>query len=247
MLEALAEARSNRREAGTGADVFRHVARHRVTPAHAVARAALQTLVAPSKPPRTPGFDVDLHPGRAGHGTLAGSAEARRRRTGATDELDFLATVRPRGKMEATVGGERLTLEDLGEETRGSLIMAALPELAADVHVPEVLRLIVDAARELPPDTETPEGLARRDTLMRVLLEIFEAPSEEELAAAAELVEVMRLPAGSPERRRLEEHVWALCDRGRPSEPLRALAQRLGFASAASPDEAAEAAETVAS
>jgi hypothetical protein len=247
VIEALAEARSNRREAGTGADVFRQVAGHRVTPAHAVARAALQTVVAPDKPPRTPGFDVELHPARSGQGTLAGSAEARHRRTGATDELDFAATVRPRGKMEATVGGERLTLDDLGDETRGVLIMAALPELAADVHVPEVLGLIVDAARELPPDTETPGGLARRDTLMQVLLEILEAPSDEELAAAAEIVEVMRLPVGSPERRRLEEHVWALCDRGRPSEALRALAEKLGFASAASPDEAAEAAAIVAS
>src|SRR4029079_19834644 len=45
VLDILAEAKSNRRESGTGADVFRRVARDRVTVTHAVAGAALADVV----------------------------------------------------------------------------------------------------------------------------------------------------------------------------------------------------------
>ncbi len=47
VLAALAEGKSNLPEAGNGADVFRKVAEHQVTAAHAVAGAALEALVAP--------------------------------------------------------------------------------------------------------------------------------------------------------------------------------------------------------
>jgi alpha-amylase/alpha-mannosidase (GH57 family) len=235
VLDALAEGRSNHREAGTGADVFRRVSRHRVTPAHAVGRAALETLVAPGATPTTPGFDVAFLDKVAGKGTLAGSARARRRRTGVAEDLDFAASARAGGVLEATVAGQRLTLDDLGDEARGALIMADLDALIPEVHLPEVARLVVDAARELPPDAETPEGLTRRDALMRVLFTLLEtdrgSPSADALRAATDILEVMRLPPGSTERRRLEERVSALIERGRPSAALRGLADKLGFAS----------------
>ena len=61
VLDALAEAKSNRREEGTGADVFRRVARDRVTAAHAVAGAALAEAV--GAPRVNVGWDVTLSPG----------------------------------------------------------------------------------------------------------------------------------------------------------------------------------------
>jgi hypothetical protein len=245
VLDALAQGRSNHREAGTGADVFRRVSRHRVTPAHAVGRAALERLVAPGAPARTPGFDVAFLEEVAGEDALGGLARARRRRTGVTTELDFTASARPGGVLEATVAGQRLSLGDLGDEARGALIMADLPALISELANPEVTRLVVEAARELPPDNETPEGLARREALTRALFALLASdrggPTADAVRAAADILEVMRLPAGATERRRLEERVWALCERGRPSAALRALADKLGFASRA------EAAETAAS
>ena len=54
-------------------------------------------------------------------------------------------------------------------------------------------------------------------------------PTGDALRAAAEILEVLNLPPGSPDRRVLEERVWELGERGRASGPLRALADKLGF------------------
>jgi hypothetical protein len=233
VLDALAEGRSNRREAGTGADVFRRVAHHRVTPEHAVGRAALESLVTPASSPSTPGYDVTFLQRVPGPGSLVGRARARGGRTGIAEELSFEAVVRPGGLFEVNVGGRLLTLADLGDEARGVLIMAALPSLLSELHLPAVSRLVVAAAHELPPDSETPEGVARRALLMQVLLTLLDpgrgAPGPEALRMAVDVLEVMRLAPGAPERRLLEERVWALCERGRPSASLKALAERLGF------------------
>jgi hypothetical protein len=44
------------------------------------------------------------------------------------------------------------------------------------------------------------------------------------------LLDLLALPAASPDRRAIEERVWELLDRGRPSAALRMLADKLGFA-----------------
>jgi hypothetical protein len=68
---------------------------------------------------------------------------------------------------------------------------------------------------------------------MRAVLALLDAgavmPGVDALRAAADIVEVMYLPPGGPERRALEERVWELGERGRPSVALRALAEKLGF------------------
>jgi hypothetical protein len=135
--------------------------------------------------------------------------------------------------FEAVVDGRLLTLADLGDEARGVLVMAALPSLLSELHLPQVSRLVIAAARELPPDGETPEGVSRRALLLRAVLTLLDAgavmPGADALRAAADIVEVMHLPPGGPERRALEERVWELGERGRPSAALRALAEKLGF------------------
>ena len=94
--------------------------------------------------------------------------------------------------------------------------------------------MIVDAARELPPDGETAEGVTRRGQLTAVLLALVSgkggAPTAEMLQAAAELFEIVELPPGARERRVLEERIWALLEHGRPIAALRALAEKVGFA-----------------
>jgi len=102
------------------------------------------------------------------------------------------------------------------------------------VRKPKVAQMIVDAARELPPDGESAEGVTRRTQLTAVLLALVDgkggAPTAEMLHAAAELFTIVNLPPGARDRRVLEEHVWTLLERGRPSAALRTLADKVGFA-----------------
>jgi hypothetical protein len=242
VLDALAAGKSNRPELGTGADVYRRVAVHQVTATHAVAGAALEALVAPQAfdAQVVAGFDVTL----SGHleeqapglRRLEGSARARQRRLGTTTELPFLATERPGGRFEARVGGRRLSLDDLGDEARGTLVMAALPSLLPDVAALPVARLVTAAAREVPPDSDTPAGVARREMLARVVLTLLgdgpALPGAEALEICGELFDLLELPAGAPERRAIEERVWALLVHGRAAAPLRTLAEKVGFSRA---------------
>jgi hypothetical protein len=243
VLDALAQGKSNLPESGSGADVFRKVAAHRVTATHAVAGAALEAVTAPQAfdAQTVPGFDVTL----SGHleetdlglRRIEGMARARQRRLGVTEELTFAATSRPGGLFEAIVGGRRIALAELGDEARGVLVMGALPALLSEVHVPSVARLVVEAAREVPPDGDTPGGVARRSMLARVVLVLLgdgqegttAAPNAEALRLAGALFELLALPAMAPERRAIEERVWALVAHGRPHAALRALADKVGF------------------
>jgi Domain of unknown function (DUF3536)/Glycosyl hydrolase family 57 len=266
VLAALAEARSNRAEDGTGADVFARVSGDRVTPARAMGRATLMALVS-EHGPEAPGFDVELtgtssggSPGGPGaaqgsspisrstswpisrstswpisRSTLVGRVRARNRRTGRVDEADVVARARGKGAFEVTVAGERMSLADLGDDARSAIVMEALPALVAEARDPAVARLIRVAARDVPPDRETSEGVARRALLTRVVVTLLEpaaGPLTVEAAhVAADLVEASDLPMGGPERREIEELVWArLQERAPTSTPaLRALATRLGF------------------
>ena len=231
VLDALAEAKSNRPEAETGADVFRRVTRDRVTVAHAVAGAALCDAV--GAPRVNVGWDVALSPGRSRGGARAasGSARAVHLRTGAIETVAYTAQAGPKGALVATAGKSRLAIDDLDAETKGTLVMAELPSLLRGIPDDKIVALAVEAARELPPDGETPEGVARRATLTRILLAALEGtPSAAGLKLAAELYEIVALPDTAPDRRKLEERVWSLCARGRPSAPLRALAEKVGVA-----------------
>jgi hypothetical protein len=102
------------------------------------------------------------------------------------------------------------------------------------VRKANVAQLIVDAARELPPDGETAEGVTRRAQLTAALLALVSgkgaAPTADMLHAAAELYDIVALPPGARDRRILEERIWMLLERGRPSAALRALADKVGFA-----------------
>jgi hypothetical protein len=133
--------------------------------------------------------------------------------------------------MVVRVAGEQIAMADLDGETRAALVMAELPSLLPIVRDAKVLALTVEAARELPPDGETPEGVARRSGLTRVLLAALDGtPSAATLRLAGELVDIIALPDAAPDKRLIEERVWTLCAHGRPSAPLRALAEKVGIA-----------------
>jgi hypothetical protein len=236
VLDVLAQARSNRVEEGTGADVFARVTGDRVTASRAMGRAALGALVAGGEG-EAPGFDVDLSPrteqgSGAGH-TLTARAHARNRRTGRVDEADVRARAGRMGAFEVQVDGERMALGDLGDDARSAIVMDALPALVEDARDLGVARLIRVAARDVPPDRDTAEGVARRALLTRViagLLEPAAGPLTAEAAHVADdLVEAADLPPGGAEQRELQELVWLRLQEAAPPPPLRALAAKLGF------------------
>ncbi len=242
VLDILAQAKSNRPEEGTGADVFRRMAGQKITAVQAVAGTAFEALSAPGGDPVdlrvAPGFDVHLsgqiEQADDGEARFTGTASARQRRTGVTDELAVAASVRPGAVFQADVDGALLALADLPEDARAALVMASLPSLLGELEDPRVARLVVSAARQLPPDGETTGGIARRALLaqgaMLLLGEEGPAPGNERLHLVTELCGILALPAGSPDRRAIEERTWALIARGRPNAALRALADKLGFA-----------------
>jgi hypothetical protein len=109
--------------------------------------------------------------------------------------------------------------------------MAALPALVDDAHDLEVARLVRLAARDVPPDRETSEGVERRALLARVIVKLLsDAPPLTADAAhvATDLIGAADLPGG-PERREIEELVWSHLAAGPPSAALRALGAALGF------------------
>jgi hypothetical protein len=235
VLAALAEGRSNRAEEGTGADVFARVTGDRVTPPRAIGRAALIALVGGGAP-EAPGFDVEVT-GTTAHGTgheatLTGQARARNRRTGRVDEAAVQAKAGRRAAFEVRVGAQRMSLADLGDDARSAIVMEALPALVDDARDLEVARLVRLAARDVPPDRETSEGVERRALLTRVVATLL-SPESGPLSAdaahvATDLVEAADLPGG-PERRQIEELVWAHLSAGPPTPALRALGLALGF------------------
>jgi Domain of unknown function (DUF3536)/Glycosyl hydrolase family 57 len=242
VLAALAEGKSNRAEDGTGADVFARVTGDRVTPTRAIGRAALSALVARGEP-TAPGYDVELvdrvEAGVGGDRTLTARARARNRRTGRLDEADVRARAGEKGAFEVRVGGEWMSLADLGDDARSAIVMKALPLLVAEARDLGVARLVRVAARDVPPDRETSEGVARRALLTRVIATLL-APEAGPLSAeaahiATDLVEASDLPRGGPERREIEELVWARLQEPAPTPALHALAVELGFVSATTP------------
>jgi hypothetical protein len=242
VLALLAEGKSNRAEEGTGADVFLRVCGDRVTPARAMGRAALGALVT-GGPPEAPGYEIalDVQATSASaptwHGALGGRARARHRRTGRRDEAEVAARAGRPASFEVRVDSERMTLADLGDDARSAIVMEALPTLVAEAHDLAVARLIRVAARDVPPDRDTPEGVARRALLTRVIAGLLGpdgAPlADEAVHIASDLVEAADLPVGGPDRREVEELVWARLVEAPGSATLRGLATKLGFSAVA--------------
>jgi hypothetical protein len=236
VLAVLAEGKSNRTEEGTGADVFARVSGDRVTPARAIGRAALVALVA-GGPPQTPGYEVKISRragGRAVSGSaLEGRAQARNRRTGRVAEADVSAVASGEGAFEVRVGDQRMDLADLGDEARSAIVMAALASLVPHAGDLAVARLIRLAARDVPPDRETAEGVARGGLLVRVVKTLLAAAgplSAEAAQLAGDLFEEADPIVGSRDRREIEERVWSLLAADPTNAAVRSLATRLGFA-----------------
>ena len=243
VLEILDQAKSNRPEEGTGADVYRRVDGQRVTPAHAVATAALGALIAeqgmpPVELPAAAGYDVEITVPDLGPGDrLAGRGRAIHQRTGVTTSAAFEARCPTDLAFQCRVGGELLALGDLGPDERDGLLRAALPLLLDmdDGHDVKSLRKIFETARTLTA-WEDGEASPRRRLYAAMLIEVLSRPGAaleaEALALAIELYDAAALPVGAAERRVVEELVAERLGTGAgaAADGVKLLARRLGFA-----------------
>ncbi|HET6147810.1 MAG TPA: DUF3536 domain-containing protein [Polyangia bacterium] len=250
-LARLGQARSNVKEEGTGADVFRRATRDRFTARHAVGYAGAARLIGPPwLTPQPTGFTVDLLEERAGHAgggeTRSGRARATSRRTGIDSEHSFSVIERNgnAAELDIRVDGQTLGLADLGREHRDRLVWAAIRKrLAGGAGSGELdlMRLAIETAHDVG-GAEAGAHAARagdgdvRDG-QRVLVALFEqllarergTLTAEAIAVAAELLDAARLAPNDDLRRRLQEVVWDQIDAGADPSAIAPLTERLGF------------------
>jgi hypothetical protein len=243
-LDTLVEAKSNLPGAGTGADVYRRVARHRTTAAHAAAAvgfARLQQLTPPPGPPaKVPGFDVSVTGGRTGDLEAKGKATVAHRRTGAGGKLAWKATARARAPLGPVckIGRETFSLQSLPDDLREPLVLALLARLKDAPHVDRRdARRALELAQASHADGEVTGSIyypAFADLVPRLLERLPAATaSDDDLAIVAAMLDAAPAATRPEARKRAAEWRWAglatIAGKTRaPSLALRAVADKLG-------------------
>jgi len=250
-LARLGQAKSNMKEEGTGADVFRRVTGDRFTARHAVGFASAARLIgAPWLDPQPTGFAVEMLEEHAGHAaggeTRSGRARATSQRTGIASDHGF-AVVERNGnaaELEIRVDADRLGLPELGREHRDRLVWAAIRKRLADGGAGselDLLRLAIDTAPHMDGaeaavagGAEDSDGVSGGQRVLVGLLEQLLARERGTLTAeaaevAAELLDAARLLPGDSMRRCLEELVWDQIEAGADPRAIAPLTERLGF------------------
>jgi hypothetical protein len=244
--ELLASGRSNSPQHGHGGQVFRVVARDRMTPARAAAHFAFTHLEAPAARLHTPGFELRAppdaaRPGGTGDdgapgGLISGRLDVTTRRTG--ERLSLAFTIRHDGDLDPTLSsdGERVTLGDLPTDLREPIVLAALARLAAGRPSAAACR----AALALAPRSVQGQSPELEDSFARLAAALVgqltvTTASDDALALVTKLVEKAGLPRRTPHTPFIEEQLWQLLaahDEAKlpPPPALRTLADRLGFA-----------------
>ena len=255
VLERLGEAKSNVREEGTGADVFRRVTGDRFTARHAVAFAGAAGLIGPAwVAPSPSGYAVEIRDERGGRGpagmTSSGHARATSRRTGLAEELVFSALERAGSGLEidVRVGGETLTLADLGRDHRERLIWAAIRKRLAS-GAPERAGVVAPGRRDREGGAGDGRGVGgrwqriRRGRRRRARAttspgrscwsgcssasggrcRATRSRSRRSCSMRRSCLRMISL------RRRLEEMVWDQLDAGADPRTVAPLTERLGF------------------
>ncbi|MEA2700927.1 MAG: hypothetical protein QOI66_5198 [Myxococcales bacterium] len=246
VLAILGQAKSNRPEEGTGADVYRRVVGQRVTGAQAIATSALGQLIAgqegvfPADVPFSAGYDVQILESRMAHAafgpTLMGRGRAQQQRTGVVEDADFTAHISGGVNFQCRVGDQLFMLADLGPDEREGLLRAALPLLLEEGGDLTVMRQIFEAVRALGV-LEDGDQTPHRRLFAAMLIDVLSRPATAlgavALAFAVELYDAAALPVGAGERRMVEELVAQQIAAGLHADDLTLLARRLGFSTEA--------------
>ena len=156
---------------------------------------------------------------------------------GSTEELDFTAITAARRAVRGAGRRTAAVARRSGRRGAGDAGDGRAADAAAGVSARRRWRGWWRRRRARSRPTETPRpaspaGRCWRATSLILLGEGAATPGAESLQICGALFELLALPAGSPERRAIEERVWALLARGRPNAALRAFADKVGFARA---------------
>jgi hypothetical protein len=244
-LDVLAGAKSNEPGLGTGADVYRRACHARVTPARALAAAAFATLAQAEdacglRKFAVPGFDIKLtlESPKANGAGLCGRAEVVHRRTGKISQLAFSARHHGATDFDCRVGDERVTLDDLAEETTQDLRLAMLARLSERASSVEECRSLLEISDHLGviSDAQVTEVKGRFAHAVIGFLHVLTPGTTDPVAwdMVEVLVERADLRHDGEHTYRAQEAVWThlafyQAIRRRPPKVLRGLAERLGF------------------
>jgi hypothetical protein len=160
------------------------------------------------------------------------------RRSGKACQLAFSARHSGDTDFECQVGDERVTLDDLAEETTQDLRLAMLARLAEQATGVEICRSMLDIADHLGVLSDAHTAEVRRNFASAVIRFLHTlkpgTAATIEWDMVALLVERAGLRQDGEHAYRAQEAVWAhlsffQSNRRRPPKTLRALAERLGF------------------
>jgi hypothetical protein len=244
VLERLAEAKSNLPGAGTGADVFQRVCRHRTTAVHTVAALAFAQLTGAGDSslagPLVPGFSVEKDRKTARPEVVKGRATVRHVRTGESVTLAYEARARSPLELSCKVGKEAVTPRALPDEAREPIALTLLARL---VTAPRVT--VRDCRRALELARSSASGEERTGVMFHPgfadmfprLLEVTPAAGAdaEMLATVTEVLDAVPEAARAQAHKLAQEWAYAglaAAREGRKgaSPALRALSERLDLA-----------------
>jgi len=240
-LDVLADARSNNRKLGTGADAFVRACKDRITPERAVARSAFSCLASmASGQNRVPGFAVTTNcpATQAAPRSLRGKATVTDQRNGQSTTLGFSASHDGKADFRCQIGRDRLGLDDLDDEAVQALRLGALVRMAADCDEASGCKALLAVADRLTTCT-TSEQAALAGLLARALATFLEARfggkktvPQADWQLALELASRAGPTQATDDWRRVQEIVWehlALLRKQDKAAPkaLHTLAERL--------------------
>jgi hypothetical protein len=253
-LDILADARSNNRKLGTGADAFARACKDRITPERALARSAFSSLASmASVENQVPGYSVTTNcpSTQAAPRSLRGKATVIDHRNGLQTSLAFSASHDGKAGFQCKVGRKELDLDDLDNEASQALRLGALVRMAADCDKAAGCKALLAVADKLATCT-TNEQAALSGLLARALATFLEARfdgkkiamSQADWQLALELANRAGAMQATDDRRHVQEIAWEHMELYRKQgkalpKALHALARRLELIKPEAKEEAA--------
>ena len=247
LLDLLAGARTNESSGDSGADLFRKMARDRITPERALAEVAFGLLApvsgaSPSSSPLKPAghwvsatirSETQGEPRATAGRSVRGTADVTNKRTGEMQTLPFKAEWDPRLGFSCVINGESIELSALGPESRHALLSHLMPWLEAEGEAQIACRTALDLGRGVVGAGEGVEDIANRRGFARLMMRLLSevrplGASTIDIAQELFVAAGASLSSGTTERASAQELVAQLIETNHDPR-LSRLATQLGF------------------